>query len=111
MPQWAGGALEAVGALTPSDQRDFPQHMMPCSAIKPRGCRLAGAPLAQKLAGHQFVVFLGFGLLFLPFPCVVLVFLFICFWVLFCFNLVKLLLSQPTSVLPIQFSPPGLGSE
>lgn len=84
--------------LTPSDHRDFPQHVMPCSAIKPWGWRLSGAPLAQKLAGHQFVIILGFQ----GFFSLLCFYLFICLvWFLFgwfCFNLVKLLLYQPTSV-------------
>lgn len=45
------------GQLTPTVQRDTPHYMASCSAWKLRewGCvwRLAGANIAQRLAGHQ----------------------------------------------------------
>lgn len=70
-----------------------------------------GLPWLRNWLGISLLFFLGFKVVFSLFFVVFCLFGWLVL-VWFCFNLVKLLLSQPTSVfLPFWFSPPGLGSE
>jgi len=79
---WEGTQL---GQLIPTEKRDIPYHMTSCSEKNPGGWRLAGAAIAQGLAGHQSVgreqlchlFFLGFTFLFL-------------FWLLFFLHFFKI---------------------
>lgn len=50
-----------LGQQTPMDDRDIPLHTVSCTTIKlPWGGCLAGAAIAQGLAGHKLI---GFTLL------------------------------------------------
>lgn len=48
------GGTGQLGQLTPTEQRDIPDQIMSCSAIKPRGS-FSKVAIAQGLVSHQSV--------------------------------------------------------